>query len=285
MSPDLVASFFTLSGAGFGEPARTPFAERCRAAAAAGFTGIGLHVDEFDRLQAAGVGAAEVEAILAANGLRLVEIEFLSGWAVEPDPAAVAATEQRLYRLADLFGGHHVSTGEFGPPAAAFDLERAAERLAGLARRAGEHGLRLALEAFPWSAIGDVRTALRLLDLAGAPNAGLMIDVWHFFNCGAVIDELRGLSPGRIAALQLNDGPLVHGDFLWNARNTRQLPGDGELNVVGLVRRLDEIGFTGPYCVEVNFPAFRRLPVEQAAERAFDKAAAVLRQARSGLPR
>ena len=37
--PHLVASFFTLAGAGFGEPPRHGFAQRCEAAAGAGFTG------------------------------------------------------------------------------------------------------------------------------------------------------------------------------------------------------------------------------------------------------
>ena len=49
MRRELVASFFTLSGGGFGEPPRNTFIERCEAAAAAGFTGIGLHADDLPR--------------------------------------------------------------------------------------------------------------------------------------------------------------------------------------------------------------------------------------------
>ncbi len=81
-SGQLVASFFTLSGAGFGEPPRNSFIERCEAAAAAGFTGIGLHADDLPRTIAAGVDIAEMQAVLRNNGLDLVEIEFLAGWAV-----------------------------------------------------------------------------------------------------------------------------------------------------------------------------------------------------------
>ena len=47
--PDLVASFFTLSGAGFVEAPRNSFIERCEAAAAAGFAGLGLHADDLRR--------------------------------------------------------------------------------------------------------------------------------------------------------------------------------------------------------------------------------------------
>jgi hypothetical protein len=79
--PGLVASHFTLSGAGFAEPPRNSFIERCEAAAAAGFSGIGLHCDDLSRTIAAGVDVPEMRAVLRNNGLALVEIEFLAGWA------------------------------------------------------------------------------------------------------------------------------------------------------------------------------------------------------------
>jgi sugar phosphate isomerase/epimerase len=281
MSAELVASYCTLSGAGVGEPPRHRFAERCRVAAAAGFAGIGMHVDDVQRTVASGTGINEMRSMLSDTGLRLVEIEFVSGWAHGADPSASTGAEDAVYRLADALGGRHVSIGELPPADVPLDLPAAAERLALMGRRASDHGILLALEAFPWSPIGDISTALRLLELADVPNAGLLIDVWHFFNCGDALDDLNGLPAQRIAAVHLNDGPRVHHDFLRNARSTRWLPGDGDLDGVGLVRRLQQVGFTGPYCVEVNYPAFRALPADAAARQAFGKADALVRQARS----
>ena len=82
--PDLVASFFTLSGAGFGEPPRNSFVERCEAAAAAGFAGIGLHAEDLPRTVAGGTDIGEMQSVLRINGMQLVEIEFLGGWALPP---------------------------------------------------------------------------------------------------------------------------------------------------------------------------------------------------------
>lgn len=258
---DLVASFFTLSGSGFAEPPRHGFAQRCRAAAGAGFTGIGVHVAD----------VADVEgmhAVLGETGLRVVEIEFLGGWALDgPDPAVVSGIEA----VADAFGGRHVSAGEFR--SGSLDLDAAASRLAQLAARLDARGLEIALEAFPWSAIPDAGTAAELLSRAGAPNAGLMVDVWHFYNGGAHPDLLEHVP---IAAVQLNDGPLVHDDFLRHARAARMLPGEGDLDVVGLVQAVRATGFDGPWCVEVNTPDFRALPVDEAAKRAVTAARAVL---------
>ena len=41
--------------AGFGEPPRHRFEERCEAAAPTGFTGVDLHVDDLTRAEAAGL--------------------------------------------------------------------------------------------------------------------------------------------------------------------------------------------------------------------------------------
>jgi sugar phosphate isomerase/epimerase len=281
--PDLVASFFTLSGAGFVEPPRNSFIERCEAAAAAGFAGIGLHADDVPRTVAAGVDVAEMQHVLRINGLEVVEIEFLGGWAFPADTGdLIAPTLAGIEAVATTFGGRSVSAGEFSGDAA-LDTEEAltaaATALRANADRLAQHGLLVALESFPWSALTNTSIAIELLRRAAAPNAGLLIDVWHFYNGGARPDQLDDLPTAGIAAVQLNDGPLVHEDFLRHARMERRLPGHGDLDVVGLVRAVQRTGYTGPYCVEANTPEFRALPVGEAARQAADTATAALRSA------
>jgi sugar phosphate isomerase/epimerase len=281
--PGLVASFFTLSGAGFVEPPRNTFVERCEAAAAAGFTGIGLHADDLPRTVAAGVDVAEMQAVLRLNGLDLVEIEFLGGWAFSPPGSGgIAPTLAGIEAVAAELGGRQVSAGEFSgdiPLDTEEALDHAARALRANADRLAPHGLLVALESFPWSALANTGIAIDLLRRAQAPNAGLLIDVWHFYNGGAQPDLLVDLPAAGITGVQLNDGPLVHENFLQHARAERHLPGEGELDVVGLIQAVRRAGFTGPYCVESNTPEFRALPVAEAARRAADSATTVLRSA------
>lgn len=278
--PDLVASFFTLSGAGFAEPPRNGFVERCRAAATAGFTGIGLHADDLARTVDAGLPVPEMRAVLRDHRLSVVEIEFLGGWTDLP-PGVLAPSAAAIEAVAQAFGGRHVSAGEFrgdvplDVAAAAAALRAHADRLAGL-------DLLVAVEAFPWSVLGRVETAIELVRRSGAANAGIMVDVWHFYNTGATVELLADLPGAGIAAVQLNDGPLVHEDHLTAARTRRALPGRGDLDVVGLVRGVRSAGFDGPWCVEVNTPEFRALPVDEAARQAAAAARAVLRAAGIG---
>ena len=293
-SPDLVASFFTLTGAGFGEPPRYSFAQRYEAAATAGFAGIGLHIEDLARTRQAGTNSVEMRALLRSCGLRLVEIEFVGGWALsdpDADPARSASsgasgsadlpdplrrTLAEVEDVADALGGRHVSAGEFrGGAEWSLDPDAAASRLRAFAGRLAGRELLVAVEAFPWSAIPDVDCAVDLLRRAAAPNAGLMIDVWHFYNGGAKLDVLDDLPGAGVAAVQLNDGPLVDGDFLKHARAQRKLPGEGELDVVGLIRAVQATGYSGPYCVEVNTPEYAHFPWARQLDGPRTPAAAV----------
>jgi sugar phosphate isomerase/epimerase len=266
MTVRLTASFVTLSGAGFAQPARIPFTERCRAAAAAGFTGIGLHADDYRRMRDAGTNDELLRSVLDEHRLQLDEVEFLSGWAT---PTAPSASD--IYALGAGFRPHHVTAGEFAPNE--FDISAAGARLRAICDEVAHSGMRIAVEAFPWSGLKDLATARAVVEASAAPNAGLMIDVWHFYNTRSSLADLDGLDADRIVAVQLNDGQVVDDDFLTEARRGRLLPGDGELDITGLLTGLHGRGFRGPYCVEVNYPAFREHPVDDMANQAFTKAA------------
>lgn len=86
------------------------------------------------------------------------------------------------------------------------------------ADRLAKKELLVALEAFPWSTLANTATAIDLLRRADAQNAGLLIDVWHFYNCGGDPGQLVDLPAAGITGFQLNDGPRVHENFLQHAR-------------------------------------------------------------------
>ena len=89
-TPKLTASYVTLAGAGFAEPPRFTFRQRCEAASAVGFARIGIHLNDLKTLK-----SADVADILSDNNLELGEIEFFAGWAA---PGAESATRVTLGR-------------------------------------------------------------------------------------------------------------------------------------------------------------------------------------------
>ena len=264
--PRLTASYVTLAGAGFTEPPRFTFRQRCEAASAAGFAGIGIHLNDLKTL-----APADVADILSDNDLELGEIEFFADWAAPGSESATKATLGKARELAvSTGGGDHLSSGDF--VGGRLDIDGAAKRLKSAAEAVADAGLKIAVEAFAWSAINSVPTANALLARADSHNAGHLLDVWHFYNTESTAEAIINMDVTTVAAVQLNDGPRVHDNFLWNARNTRLLPGEGDLDVRGFVTALKSIGYEGPFSVESSYPEFRELDVDEAAARAFDAA-------------
>ena len=59
--------------------------------------------------------------------------------------------------------------------------------------------------------------------------------------------------------------------------DNRFLCGEGSFDLEGLVATLRDLGFDGPWGVEILSTSFRALPVDQALKLAADSALAVLR--------
>jgi sugar phosphate isomerase/epimerase len=62
--------------------------------------------------------------------------------------------------------------------------------------------------------------------------------------------------------------------------NRRRLPGEGEFPIVEYVAVCRELGYDGPWGVEVLSEELRNLPIEQIFERAYETTSAQLTLAR-----
>jgi sugar phosphate isomerase/epimerase len=279
---DLVASYYTLAGAGVGEPARFSFAERVAAAAAAGFAGVGLLADDYAACRAAGLSDADMRAILGDHGIGVVEVEFLFGWCRGDERASFSrGVEERLYALADALGARHMNVGDIDPAGEREPLERVAERFAALCDRAAEHGLLVGIEFLPWTDIPDAAGAWQIARLAGRPNGGVLVDAWHYFRGRCDADALRAVPADRIVGVQLDDADALCVGELYQDTLRRRLPGEGGFDLVGLIRFLDAMGVDVPVSVEMISPDHHSRPLAEAASRAHDATRAVLQRARS----
>jgi sugar phosphate isomerase/epimerase len=139
-----------------------------------------------------------------------------------------------------------------GPGAEDGDARRlVVEGLREAARVASSLGLRVALEPLHaskrdvWSSITTIPGAISLLDEIGAPNFGLVVDVWHLWDTPGVTDHLRA-NAERIYGVHVND---------WRDPTRswcdRVLPGDGIANVTGILGALAAGGYRGWLELEV----------------------------------
>jgi len=254
--------------------------ERCEEAAKVGFAGIGIwhadleHVLETHTLE-------EMKAIFDDAGLRHLELEFLMDWFVDPgDERRTRSDQQRrlLFDAAAVLEPHHIKIGNI--PATPAPLEQVTERFAELCADAAEHhAATIAYEIMPFDP--NVRTLDDVIAVAagaGAPNGGIAIDTWHMGKLRIAPDELRRIPLEHLAWVELSDGQQEDmPDPVDETINHRRLPGEGEFDVAAYVDVCRDMGYPGPWGVEVLSEELRNLPMEEIFKRAYETTSAQFR--------
>ncbi len=240
---------------------------RAEAVAGAGFTGIGFTIDD---LEAAATiyDLREVKRICDDLGLVHVEVELLEDWWTTDERRTRSDRVRRaLLGAAEVLGARQIKIGPDvttvdGVVAPLSDVALWAGELHRLAAEAAEVGTRVALEPLPFSNVADFRLAADLVAAADHPAAGLVVDIWHLERGPSTLADLAQV-PGRIVfVVELNDAPPPQSDDLFlDTIHHRVLCGEGTFDVPGFVRTLQDIGFPGPWGVEIISEAHRRGPL------------------------
>ena len=100
---------------------------------------------------------------------------------------------------------------------------------------------------------------------ADHPNVGLILDTFHALARKCPIEGIAGIPPERIVLVQTADAPAIDMDLLFLSRHYRSFPGQGELPVVPMMRKLVEIGYQGPISHEIFSDDFRAGSPRQSA--------------------
>ena len=134
--------------------------------------------------------------------------------------------------------------------------------------------------------VHDLDTALAVVEGADAPNGGLAIDTWHMAKLGIEPDDLRRIPPRHLGWVELSDGRYENmPDLVDETVNHRRLPGEGEFPIRDYVAVCRELGYDGPWGVEVLSEELRNLPIEQIFDRAYEtEQRAARRRRRKGAP-
>jgi sugar phosphate isomerase/epimerase len=279
--PQLVATSWSSAGdiSPMDSPATSPvpIAERIAAIADAGFCGFGLVADDLIAIRD-GIGFEALRALISDADLSHVEIELLERWWIPRGQAGhTYDVRDLLFEAADVLTPVQIKIGSENGPATSNPLALAAP-LRELAEQAAAHGTRVAIETMPFSAIATILMGAEIISAAGHPGAGLLVDAWHVFRAGTTLAELRAaLHPDMIFAVELDDAaPDVVGTLFEDTVDNRLLCGDGSFDLAGLVATLRDLGFDGPWGVEILSTSFRAMPVGEALKLAAGSALNVL---------
>jgi sugar phosphate isomerase/epimerase len=235
-----------------------PHHEQVSLAAQAGYSHVGLRL-----VPLAGqpyqhpVDIAAIKARLADTGVRVLDVEVfrLTPQTVvgEFEPALAAAAE---------VGAEHILVHGADP-----DGARLAESFGRLCDLAARYGLVANLEPMPWVDVANVAKALAVLRAAARANSGLLVDAIHFFRAGERIEALASVPPEYLHYAQFCDArrerPTEMQELIRQARGDRLMPGEGGLDLGGLLRALPA---DLPLSLEIPYAC--ALPALERARRA-----------------
>lgn len=248
-----------------------PHEEQVSVAAHAGYSHVGLRL-----VPVAGqpfqhpVDIRAIKARLADTGMRVLDVEVFRLTAETQldayEPAIAAAAE---------LGAAHLLVHGADPDAAR--LANTFTRLCDLAAR---YRLVANLEPMPWVDVSNVEKALAILRAAGRANSGLLVDAIHFYRAGDRLEHLRSVPREYLHYAQFCDArrerPSDLQEIIRQARADRLMPGEGGLDLAGLVRTLP-----AELPLSLEIPYARPMPALERARRAREATLRLLEQCAS----
>jgi sugar phosphate isomerase/epimerase len=211
-----------------------PAAELVRLARRAGFDFVGLRFHPVSPGALTwlpdAAGLRELARIMQGEGIELYDIET-----VVIDEALEPESLLRAMDAARALGGKRVNVCADVFPALADTFARISDL-------AAARGLGLDLECMAWRGINTPRACLDLIESSNASGAAYLVDALHHSRCGETPSDIAAISAGRVVSAQLCDAPAIapsgHDALLAEARGGRLLPGEGGLDLAGIIRAL-----------------------------------------------
>lgn len=154
-----------------------------------------------------------------------------------------------------------------------FELHKT--RLRQVARKLSDHGIRFGLEfvgpplkrkgrKYPF--IHTLDGVLELLDAIGADNAGILLDIWHWYLAGQTAADYGKLKSEKdIVLVHINDAPR-NIPIDEQVDGARALPGStGVLPIEEMFSALQKLDYAGPVVAEPFVMELAKRPFEEAA--------------------
>ena len=231
----------------------TPFKDKIRIAAEAGYDGIEPWVNELEDYEKEGGDLKALGAEIKERGLFVPNVIGLWGCMPEGEDAWKASldgTRNRM-RMAAAIGSRHVAAIP-APDRPDFDLQwgvKCYRELLNIGRN--EFGIIVAFEFVGFlKGIHRLGQASAIALDANDPDACLICDTFHLFRGGSGFNGIRHLDGGFIADFHWND-VLADPPREEQGDSHRIYPGDGILPLEPLLRDLRAIEYKGPLSLEM----------------------------------
>lgn len=231
--------------------------EKLDAVAGAGFDGVEIFENDFLTFDKS---PKEVGQIVRDKGLEITLFQPFRDFESMPEPLR-GRTFDRAERKFDLMGelgADLVLICSNVSPLCLGGIDRAAEDFHELGERAKKRNIRVGYEALAWGRfVNDHRDAWEIVRRANHANIGLILDSFHTLSRGIELESIRSIPGDKIFLVQMADAPKYDMDLLFWSRHFRNMPGQGDLDVLEFTRAVAATGYSGPLSLEIFNDQFR----------------------------
>lgn len=278
---DIIGSYWTIAGGAYPhtdhEYTVFDFKDRVEALTQAGFTGMGLWHADLERILQK-YSLEEMKSIFDDNGIQHIELEFLIDWFLD-DPVRKAESDRMralLMEAAEVLDARHIKVGDFfNEP---IHMDHLIECFSKLCDEAAERNTKILYEFMPFANVHCLEDALTLMRGADRQNGGVILDIWHMVLMNITNDMLSTFPSKYILGVELNDGKIpMQEDLLDATINKRLLCGEGDFDIGGFLKVVADIGYEGPFGIEVLNSELREMPLDTIVTKVFETTSALLR--------
>lgn len=213
----------------------------------------------------------ETLARLSDHDIGVLDVEILR---LKPETSvrdfeAVFATAARL-------GARNALIADNDP-----DPSRFVDNFAATCDLASRYGIAPSLEPMPWTEAKNFAEGVDLVRRAARDNGGVLIDPLHFDRGGSEASEIASAPQALIRYIQMCDAPAERPteltELLRQARADRLLPGEGKLDLAGILRNVPA---DTPISMEIPQEALvATVPAVERARRALEATQAFVARA------
>ena len=206
-----------------------PAPDQVAVAAQAGYSHVGLRLIPVAGQTLPAFEQRELERRLDDTGIRVLDVEVFR----LDENTNVGQFEPTLALAARLKATEILVHG------ADAEERRLVDTLSQLCELAARYGINANIEPMPWVEISTVAKARRVLEQAALKNAALLVDPIHFFRADNTFAELEGAPMRYLQFCDAHAGrPADVQELIRQARGDRLFPGEGALDLKGLLRAL-----------------------------------------------
>lgn len=231
----------------------TPVLRQIEVAGLAGFAGIELWFHDIEDHLATGQSLDDIRRALDRHRLAVPTLIYLGGWMEAPAREWPRVLEQARARL-ELAAGLGAPWVIAGPPAGCANPVEGARRYRELLELGTAIGSAPAMEFLGFvEQFNTIETALEIVERAGRPAGGIVLDPFHVFRGGGDMASIARLKGHQIAIAHFNDAPREPARIEQQDAD-RVWPGEGHLDLQSFLRLLRSTGYSGWLSLELFRP-------------------------------